>query len=237
MAQLKQDEEGVTGFDVAPKSMKRPKTDRTAEGELFVARSREILASIEAAEAEITAASQAPRGHLRISVGTAYAKQTLGPLLPLFLARYPQITVELLVSDRQIDLVAEQADLAIRSGWLGDSTLIARKITDARRLICASPLYLKKYCSPRVPAAVGVAVGTAGGLAVGRMVELSVRPESVFIKAANGTAMRTFYVVGKYLKLWFGVNRRRSGQQNVFVRLIGICLLGLRSYKYFSIKK
>jgi len=76
----------------------------TAEGELFVARSREILASIEAAEAEIMAGSQAPRGHLRISVGTAYAKQTLGPLLPLFLARYPQITVELLVSDRQIDL-------------------------------------------------------------------------------------------------------------------------------------
>ena len=91
----------------------------TAEGELFVARSREILASIEAAEAEITAGSQAPRGHLRIGVGTAYATQTLGPLLPLFLARYPQITVELLVSDRQIDLVAEQADLAIRSGWLG----------------------------------------------------------------------------------------------------------------------
>ena len=58
----------------------------TAEGELFVARSREILASIEAAEAEITAASRAPRGHLRISVATTYAKQILGPALPLFLA-------------------------------------------------------------------------------------------------------------------------------------------------------
>jgi len=124
----------------------------TAEGELFVARSREILASIEAAEAEITAASRAPRGHLRISVATTYAKQILGPALPLFLARYPDITVELLVSDRQIDLVAEQVDVAIRSGWLGDSTLVARKIADARRLICASPLYLKKYGSPRVPA-------------------------------------------------------------------------------------
>ena len=62
----------------------------TAEGELFVARSREILASIEAAEAEITAASRAPRGHLRISVGTAYAKQILGPAasaLPRALSR------------------------------------------------------------------------------------------------------------------------------------------------------
>src|SRR5689334_11378035 len=124
----------------------------TAEGELFVARSREILASIEAAEAEVTAASQTPRGHLRISVGTSYAKQILGPELPRFLARYPDITVELLVSDRQIDLVAEQVDIAIRSGWLGDSTLVARKLHDARRLICASPGYLKAHGSPRVPA-------------------------------------------------------------------------------------
>jgi DNA-binding transcriptional LysR family regulator len=124
----------------------------TAEGELFVARSREILASIEAAEAEITAASRGPRGHLRISVATTYAKQILGPALPLFLARYPDITVELLVSDRQIDLVAEQVDVAIRSGWLGDSTLVARKIADARRLICASPLYLQKHGLPRAPA-------------------------------------------------------------------------------------
>lgn len=124
----------------------------TAEGELFVARSREILASIEAAEAEITAGSRTPRGHLRISVGTTYAKQILGPALPHFLARYPDITVELVVSDRQIDLVAEQVDLAIRSGWLGDSTLVARKIADAKRLICASPPYLEKYGSPRVPA-------------------------------------------------------------------------------------
>jgi DNA-binding transcriptional LysR family regulator len=124
----------------------------TAEGELFVARSREILASIEAAEAEITAASRTPRGHLRVSVATTYAKQILGPALPLFLGRYPDITVELLVSDRQIDLVAEQVDVAIRFGWLGDSTLVARKIADARRLICASPLYLKKHGSPRVPA-------------------------------------------------------------------------------------
>jgi len=67
----------------------------TAEGELFVARSRDILASIEAAEAEVTAASERPRGHLRVSVGTAVAKQILGPALPLFLADYPDISVEM----------------------------------------------------------------------------------------------------------------------------------------------
>jgi DNA-binding transcriptional LysR family regulator len=124
----------------------------TAEGELFVARSRDILASIEAAEAEVTAASVRPRGHLRISVGTAVAKQILGPALPAFLDRYPDITVELHVSDRQADLVAEQIDVAIRSGALGDSTLVARKITEATRVICASPRYLDMHGAPREPA-------------------------------------------------------------------------------------
>ena len=124
----------------------------TAEGELFVARSRDILASIEAAEAEVTAASERPRGHLRVSVGTAVAKQILGPALPVFLDRYPDITVELHVSDRQADLVAEQIDVAIRSGALGDSTLLARKLSEATRVITASPLYLEKHGALRVPA-------------------------------------------------------------------------------------
>ena len=124
----------------------------TAEGELFVARSRDILASIEAAEAEVTAASERPRGHLRVSVGTAVAKQILGPALPVFLDRYPDITIELHVSDRQADLVAEQIDVAIRSGALGDSTLMARKLSEATRVITASPLYLEKHGAPRVPA-------------------------------------------------------------------------------------
>ena len=124
----------------------------TAEGELFVARSRDILASIEAAEAEVTAASERPRGHLRISVGTAVAKQILGPALPVFLDNYPDITVELHVSDRQVDLVAEQIDVAIRSGALGDSTLVARKVGEATRVICASPRYLEKHGTPQVPA-------------------------------------------------------------------------------------
>jgi DNA-binding transcriptional LysR family regulator len=124
----------------------------TAEGELFVARSRDILASIEAAEAEVTAASERPRGHLRVSVGTAVAKQILGPALPVFLDRYPDITIELHVSDRQADLVAEQIDVALRSGALGDSSLVARKLSEATRVITASPGYLEKHGAPRVPA-------------------------------------------------------------------------------------
>ena len=123
----------------------------TTEGELFVARSREILASIEAAEAEVTAASRLPRGRLKISAGTAFAKHMLSPALPSFLTRYPDVTVELDISDRQVDLVAEQVDVAIRSGELGNSSLMARKIIDTTRVICASPLYLEKHGTPRLP--------------------------------------------------------------------------------------
>ena len=95
----------------------------TAEGELFVARSRDILASIEAAEAEVTAASRLPRGHLKISVGTALAKQILGPALPVFLGRYPDSSSSSCF-DHQVDPVAEQVDVASLRR-LGDLTLCA----------------------------------------------------------------------------------------------------------------
>ena len=124
----------------------------TAEGELFANRSRDILASIESAEAEVTASSRVPRGHIHVSAGTAFAKRQLAPVLPLFFEQYPEITLQLDLSDRQVDLVAEQVDIAIRSGVLADSTLVGRKILDANRVICASPAYLKKHGTPTRPA-------------------------------------------------------------------------------------
>lgn len=124
----------------------------TAEGDLFAQRSRDILASIDSAEAEVTASRTMPRGHLHLSVGTAFAKRKLAPVLPQFVARYPEITLQVDLSDRQVDLVAEQVDVAIRSGALADSSLVARKILEAKRVICASPAYLKKYGTPKTPA-------------------------------------------------------------------------------------
>lgn len=124
----------------------------TAEGDLFAQRGRDILASIESAEAEVTASRNMPRGHIHISAGTAFAKRKLAPVLPQFIARYPEITLQIDLSDRQVDLVAEQVDVAIRSGALADSTLVARKILEAKRVICASPAYLEKHGTPKTPA-------------------------------------------------------------------------------------
>ncbi len=124
----------------------------TVEGERYLEHAREILSAIEAAESEIAAARGKPSGVIRVNVGTAVGKHQLAPILGRFLEQYPEISVELSVTDRQIDIIAEQADVVLRTGALSDSSLQARKLTDSHRLICASPDYLARHGTPRVPA-------------------------------------------------------------------------------------
>lgn len=123
----------------------------TPEGEAYAARARDILGLIEAAEAEVTAGRAQPRGHLRVNTGTAYARHRLIPILPAFFARYPEITLDLVLTDRRVDLVEDGADVVLRTGALEDSSLIARKIADGRRVICAAPAYLARRGTPERP--------------------------------------------------------------------------------------
>lgn len=123
----------------------------TPEGETMLARGREILAAIEAAEAEVTAARGKPRGLLRVNTSTAFARHRLVPLLPAFRARYPEVMLEVSVNDRRVDVLAEHFDVVIRTGAMGDSPLIARKLDESRRIICASPDYLARRGTPEVP--------------------------------------------------------------------------------------
>ena len=111
----------------------------TPEGEGYAARARDILALIEAAEADAAAGRARPRGHLRVNTGTAFAKHRLVPALPDFFARFPEVTLDLCVTDRRVDLVAEQADVLLRVGPLDDSSLVARKVAEGQRVICAAP--------------------------------------------------------------------------------------------------
>ena len=94
----------------------------------------------------------APRGRLRINSGTAFGLHQLTPALADFLARYPEINVELSITDRLVDLIEEQADIAVRSGHLPEGPFVQRKIADLQRVICASPAYLKRRGTPRVAA-------------------------------------------------------------------------------------
>lgn len=123
----------------------------TAEGETYLKRSREILAAIEAAESEIGSARTSPRGHLRVHAPPVMIGDHFGPALSEFLARYPRITIDFLVTNRTLDLVEENVDIAMRTGQLSDSSLIACKIIDLTQIVCASPEYLARHGRPTVP--------------------------------------------------------------------------------------
>jgi DNA-binding transcriptional LysR family regulator len=124
----------------------------TPEGEGFMARARRIVADIEEAEAEVARARGTPRGKLRINSGTAFGLHQLAPALADFLARYPEIDVDLSITDRLVDLIEEQADIAVRSGPIPESPFIQRKVADLQRVICAAPSYLARRGPPRTAA-------------------------------------------------------------------------------------
>jgi DNA-binding transcriptional LysR family regulator len=127
----------------------------TPEGETLLAHGREILGAIDAMEAEITATRGKPRGLVRLNVGTAYAKHCLMPSLAGFHARYPDIEIELSIDDQHVDVIGRQIDVAIRTGALGESTLVTRKLGDADRIICASRAYLRRHGKPKSPKDLG----------------------------------------------------------------------------------
>ena len=123
----------------------------TPEGETYHLRAQEILSAIDDAEAEVARLGTTPRGRLRVNTGTAFALHELVAALPDFIARYPEIEIDLSVTDRVVDLLSENADVAIRTGLVTDPSLVARKIADAERGIFAAPTYLDRRGTPATP--------------------------------------------------------------------------------------
>ena len=111
-----------------------------------------ILAALADADAAVGRHAGAPTGLLRVSAPVAFGRLHIGPLLPRFFERYPQLRIDLDLTDRYIDLIAEQIDVAIRIGRLADSRLVARKLAANRRVLCAAPDYLKRSGRPATPA-------------------------------------------------------------------------------------
>lgn len=123
----------------------------TAEGRVYADQVRGILADIDAVEASVGGAEAEPRGSLRINVAHGFGMTQVVPLLPGFLARYPKVDVQITFADHVVDLVAEGEDVGIRTGQLRDETLIARKLGEHRRIICAAPSYIERYGMPQTP--------------------------------------------------------------------------------------
>lgn len=124
----------------------------TTAGEAYLARCREILDLVEAAETSLEEASATPRGHLRMSVPLSFGLRHLVPLMLDFARTYPDITVDLDFTDRRINLIEEGADLAIRISAQLDPLDVARRIGSSRLAVLASPDYLARHGEPHHPA-------------------------------------------------------------------------------------
>jgi len=123
----------------------------TREGEDYALAARRILADLDQTESAI-ADRASPRGLVRVSAALAHGRLTLVPLLPAFLARYPDITVEVQLSDEISDVEGGHIDVAIRFGPLPDSLLSARRLGETGRSVVASPQYLQRHGYPQTPA-------------------------------------------------------------------------------------
>lgn len=121
----------------------------TPEGEIFLDHAKNIKALAEAAVMDVSRSPGHPRGHLRVNCGTAFARHKLASLVPKFLHQYPQVTIDISVSDARIDPVTEQADVMIQVGPLVDSDLVAIRLGTVKRIIAASPSYLADLGTPQ----------------------------------------------------------------------------------------
>ncbi|MGD8569797.1 MAG: LysR family transcriptional regulator [Gammaproteobacteria bacterium] len=123
----------------------------TEAGQRFFQQSHSALMQLENAEGEIHAMQAEPKGLLRLSAPSSFGIIHLAPLLPQLRQTYPELNLELSISDKLVDIVDEGIDIAIRIGELPDSSLIAKRISPCRYVVCASPNYLKQHGKPETP--------------------------------------------------------------------------------------
>lgn len=123
----------------------------TNEGEVYLACAQRILDEIEEMEHQVSSSRAAPKGLLRVNAPLGFGRSYVGPAISSFAKRYPDVEVQLQLTDRPINLPDDAIDVGIRFGDLPDSRLIARKIAANRRLLCASPTYLRSAGHPEAP--------------------------------------------------------------------------------------
>jgi len=120
----------------------------TPEGCTFYEAAKRILADLSEAE-QRASQGERPAGRVRISTSASYFHHVLAPIVPQFMALYPAVTLDISLTDALVDLLAERTDIAIRTGPLKTSSLIARKLGETARTIVAAPSYLEQYGQPR----------------------------------------------------------------------------------------
>ncbi|UOD28984.1 LysR family transcriptional regulator [Massilia violaceinigra] len=120
----------------------------TDEGAAFLEDCQRILGELEEAESAVAERSARASGHLLVSAPAGFGRQHVAPLLPSFLAEHQDVTVNLNLNDRVVDVIGEGVDVAIRIASLSDSSLVGVKLADNQRVLVASPAYLKRHGVP-----------------------------------------------------------------------------------------
>ncbi len=129
------------------------KVNVTADGAAYYERVVRLLADVDDAETSLSSAAESPRGRLRVDVPTPLASLILIPALPAFHAQYPDIQLDMGVSDRMVDLIGENVDCVVRGGALTDQSLMARHVGDLQLGVYAAPAYIKRAGLPAHPLA------------------------------------------------------------------------------------
>jgi len=123
----------------------------TPEGDIYLRRARRILKEIDETEELVAGGREEARGLLRVNSSVGFGERCILPLLGEFAERHPKVRLDLTLTDGVIDLIGERTDIAIRVGPMRDSSLMAKRLFSSRRVIVASPDYLKKYGTPKTP--------------------------------------------------------------------------------------
>ena len=124
----------------------------THEGSAFLEDCQRLLTELASAEASVSAGGVKASGHLRVTAPAGFGRRHVAPLVPKFLARHPDVSLSLNLSDRVVDIVNEGFDCAVRVGDLPDSRLVSVRLADNRRLCVAAPAYLQRAGVPQHPA-------------------------------------------------------------------------------------
>jgi DNA-binding transcriptional LysR family regulator len=143
------DLEARLGVQLLRRTTRRLNLTDTGRG--FYDRCQRILADLEEAEAAVSQAHATLRGRLRVAAPLSFGLRHLGPAITEFMQQHPQVDFDLDFNDRQVDLLAEDIDVAIRIARLEDSSLIARRLWSSRLVLCASPGYLQAHGTPSTP--------------------------------------------------------------------------------------
>lgn len=159
------------------------KVSVTEAGQTYYQHCRHLVEGLKQADRAITELNATPQGRLKITSSVTYGEQLIAPLLSDFMLMYPQLELELILSNQTLDLVEQDFDLAIRLGRLTDSTMMAKRLSSRQVRVCASPYYIEKYGEPHTLSELSQHNCLVGSIPIWRFIEKK-KEKSVRVKGS-----------------------------------------------------